>query len=75
MQRDGVAANGALAHAELLRGAACVDDEPALQQLEEGEEPGRRTRDTGIQAQLRTKTDRNVVYRFGSLFETERSAP
>jgi hypothetical protein len=44
-----------------LRGAACVDDEPGLQQLEESEEAGRRTRDTRIQPQLRTKTDRNGV--------------
>ena len=40
VERDRVAADRPLGHAELGRGRASVDDGPALQQLEEGEQSG-----------------------------------
>jgi hypothetical protein len=45
VERDRVAANRALADTQFVRGCASIDDEPALQQLEERKEPGRWTRD------------------------------
>jgi len=61
VQGDRVAPDRPFGDAEVGRGGATVDDRAALEQLEEGEQSGGRTRDAWIEAWLRTKT---VLNRF-----------